>query len=145
MVSIGKSLFLAFISLLSRRMLWLMVWPVLVSLIFWGAAAWAFWTTAAGAIAAQLGRLVQPVVSYIPFDLSSIAIVSANLMLFVLIVPLVYLSALIILGIFGMDVMVDHVAARHYPNLVRKHGGSTVGSVWNAIVALCGLVLLFLF
>ena len=144
MVSIGKSLFLAVISLFSPRMLWLMVWPVLVSLILWGAAALAFWTTAAAAIATQLSRLVQPLVTYVPFDLSAIAIVSANLMLFVLIVPVVYLTALILLGIFGMDAMVDHVAARHYPNLARKHGGGTAGSVWNAIVALCGLVLLFL-
>lgn len=144
MVSIGKSLFLAVVSLFSPRMLWLMVWPVLVSLIFWGAAAWVFWTTAAGWIATQLGALVQPLVTYVPFDLSSIAIVSANLMLFVLIVPLVYLSALLILGVFGIDAMVDHVAARHYPNLVRKQGGGVAGSLWNALVALCGLVLLFL-
>ncbi len=144
MVSIGKSLFLAIVSLFNPRMLWLMVWPVLVSLIFWGAAAWVFWTGAAGWIAMQLSRLVQPLVTYVPFDLSSIAIVSANLMLFVLIVPMVYLTALIILGIFGMDAMVDHVAARHYPNLLRKSGGGTAGSVWNALVALCGLALLFL-
>ena len=144
MISIGKSLFLAVVSLFSPRILWLMVWPVLVSLIFWGAAAWVFWTTAAGWIAKELSQLVQPLVSYVPFDLSSIAVVSANLMLFVLSVPLVYLSALIIIAIFGMDVMVDHVAGRHYPNLVRKRGGTTVGSLWNAIVALSGLVLLFL-
>lgn len=144
MVSIGKSLLLAVVSLFSPRMLWLMVWPVLVSLIFWGAAAWAFWATAVGWIATHLGRLVQPLATYVPFDLSSIAIVSANLMLFVLIVPLVYLSALLILGVFGMDEMVDHVAARHYPDLARKRGGGVAGSLWNAIVALCGLVLLFL-
>jgi CysZ protein len=131
------------LSLFSPRMLWLMVWPVLVSLILWGAAALAFWTNATAAIAAQLSRLVQPLATYVPFDLSAIATVSANLMLFVLIVPVIYLTALILLGIFGMDAMVDHVASRHYPNLVRKRGGGTAGSVWNAIVALCGLVLLF--
>ena len=144
MIGLGKSLLLAVVSLFSPRMLWLMVWPVLVSLILWGAAAWAFWSSVVGWVALQLTRLVQPLVAYVPFDLSSIATVSANLMLFVMIVPAVYLTVLLILGVVGMDVMVDHVAARHYPELVRKNGGGAVGSAWNALVALCGLALLFL-
>jgi len=136
MIGLGKSLFLAVVSLFSPRMLWLMVWPVLVSLILWGGAAWAFWSSVVGWVALQLTRLVQPLVAHVPFDLSSIATVSANLMLFVMIVPAVYLTVLLILGVVGMDVMVDHVAARHYPELVRKKGGGAVGSAWNALVAL---------
>src|SRR6185503_19497339 len=61
--------------------------------------------------------------------------------MFLLFVPLVYLTALLILGIFGMQAMVDHVA-RRYPQLARRSGGSAPGSVWNGIVALCGMVLL---
>ena len=129
MPTLGKSLFLAVVSLFNPRMLWLMLWPVLVALVFWFLAAWMFWARASGWIAAQLGALVHPVMAYVPFDLTAIMALSAHVMLFVLFVPVVYLTALLILAIFGMDAMVDHVAARHYPNLVRKRGGSTSFSV----------------
>ena len=65
-------------------------------------------------------------------------------MLLVLFFPLVYLTALFILGIFGMDKMVDHVAAQMSPSPERRRGGGTAGSIWNGIVSLTGIVLLFL-
>lgn len=144
MIGIGKSLFLAFVSLVNRRMLWLMVWPVLVSLVFWGIAGFLLWVKTAVWISTQLGRLAQPLTAWVPFDFSGITLFSAHVMLILLFVPLVYLTALLILGIFGMDAMVEHVASRHYPALLRKHGGGTASSVWNGVVALCGMVLLFL-
>ena len=144
MIGIGKSLFLAFVSLINRRMLWLMIWPVLVSLVLWGVAGFLLWFKTAVWISTQLGKLAQPLTSWVPFDVSSITLFSAHVMLILLFVPLVYLTALLILGIIGMDAMVDHVASRHYPMLVRKHGGGTASSVWNGVVALCGMVLLFL-
>lgn len=143
-ISIGKSLFLAVVSLFNRRMLWLMIWPVLVSLVFWGAAGMALWVKTAAWVAGQLGRLAAPLTAYVPFDFSGITLFSAHVMLILLFVPLVYLTALLILGIAGMDAMLDHVASRHYPGLERKRGGGTAGSVWNGVVAVCGLVLLFL-
>jgi hypothetical protein len=39
--------------------------------------------------------------------------------------------------------MVEHVAARSYPGLERRRGGSLAGSLWNGFVALGGMVLLF--
>lgn len=144
MTSIGTSLLLAVVSLFDRRMLWLMLWPVLASLAFWGVAGVFLWVKSAAWIAAQLGQLTQPLATYVPFDFSGVMLVSAHVMQMLLFVPLVYLTALLILGIFGMDAMVDHVAERHYPDLVRRHGGSMAGSVWNGVVGLCGLVLLFL-
>ena len=144
MISIGKSLFLAFVSLVNRRMLWLMIWPVLVALAFWGIAGFALWVKTAVWIAAQLGKLAAPLTAYLPFDFSGITLLSAHIMLMLLFVPLVYLTALLILGIFGMEAMVNHVASRHYPDLVRKQGGGTAGSIWNGVVALCGMVLLFM-
>ncbi len=144
MIGIGKSLFLAFVSLINRRMLWLMIWPVLVSLVFWGVAGFLLWVKTAVWIAGQLSRLAGPFTAWIPFDVSSITLFSAHVMLILLFVPLVYLTALIILGVVGMEAMVDHVASRHYPALLRKKGGGTASSVWNGVVALCGMVLMFL-
>lgn len=144
MVSIGKSIFLAVVSLFNGPMLWLMIWPVLVSLVLWGALGMALWVKTAAWIAVQLGRLAEPLTAYIPFDFTGVTLFSAHVMLILLFVPLVYLTALMIIGIFGMDKMVDHVASRHYPELDRRHGGGTAGSVWNGVVAICGMVLLFL-
>lgn len=144
MIGIGKSLFLAVVSLFNRRMIWLMLWPVLVSLVLWGIAGFALWVTTAAWIAGMLGRLAQPLTAYIPYDFSSITLFSAHVMLILLFVPLVYLTALLILGVFGMEAMVNHVSERNYPGLLRRHGGGTAGSVWNSVVALCGMVLLFL-
>ncbi len=144
MIGIGKSLFLAVVSLFNRRMIWLMIWPVLVSLVLWGAVGLALWVKTAAWIAGQLGRLVQPLTAYLPYDFSAITLFSAHVMLILLFVPLVYLTALLILGVVGMEAMVNHVAERHYPALARRHGGGTAGSVWNGVVALCGMVLLFL-
>ncbi len=144
MMGIGKSLFLALVSLFNRRMLWLMVWPVFASLAFWGIAGLVLWGRTAMWIATQLGSVMQPMVDYVPFDFSGVMLFSAHVMLILLFVPLVYLTALLILGILGMDAMVEHIARAHYPALARRQGGTTAGSVWNSVVALCGLALLFL-
>jgi len=61
-----------------------------------------------------------------------------------LLVPLVYLTALFILGAFGMQKMVAHVAQRSFPALERRRGGTVAGSVWNGVAALGGMVALFL-
>ena len=144
MTGIGKSLFLAAVSLFNRRMIWLMVWPVFVSLVLWGVAGFLLWVKTAVWIAGLLARIAEPLTGWIPFDFTGITLFSAHVMLILLFVPLVYLTALIILGVVGMEAMVEHVASRHYPALARRKGGGTVGSVWNSVVALCGLVLLFL-
>lgn len=143
MIGIGKSLFLALVSLFNRRMLWLMLWPVLASLAFWGLTALVLWGRTAVWVAGQLDRFMQPLVAYVPFELSGVLLFSAHVMLILLFVPLVYLTALMILSIFAMDAMVDHVAKHHYPELARRHGGSTAGSIGNGVIALIGLVLLF--
>jgi hypothetical protein len=66
--------------------------------------------------------------------------VAANVLLFLFFVPLVYLTALFILGVFGMQKMVDHVASRSFPQLERRRGGGLAGSIWNAVVAILGMV-----
>jgi CysZ protein len=56
----------------------------------------------------------------------------------------VYLTALFILGVFGMPKMVDYVAQRSFPTLERRRGGGLAGSVWNGVAALGGMALLLL-
>ena len=114
-MSIARSLLYGFVNLLHPRMLWLMVWPMLVALAIWGTAALLLWVRTA----VWLGGLLQQWLAAAPFvarfDLGDATLIAAHVVLFLLFVPLVYLTALFILGVFGMQAMVDHVARRSYP------------------------------
>jgi len=139
-MSVAGSLLYAAASLLHPRMLWLMLWPMLVSLALWGAVALALWTRTAVWLAGVLKQWLESAMFFFRFDMGDAALIAAHVLLFLLFVPLVYLTALFILSVFGMQKMVDHVASRSFPGLERKHGGGVVGSGWNAAVALLGLM-----
>jgi CysZ protein len=131
-------------NLLHPRMLWLMIWPMLLSLAIWGAAALALWTRTTLWLAELLSHWLEPAAGFVRFDFGNATMIAANVVLFLVFVPLVYITALFILSIFGMPKMVDYVAERSFPALERRHGGSIAGSIWNGFVALAGMVLLFL-
>lgn len=140
---IGSAILNAFGSMLSARVLWLMIWPVLVALFIWGVAALFLWMRAALWIAEQLKRWIESAVFFVSFDFGGTALVASHVILFLFFVPLVYMTALLILGTFGMDELVDAVAARRYPDLARREGGSFAGSLWNSFVAVAGMLALF--
>lgn len=142
-MSVVGALLYGLANLLHPRMLWLMVWPMLVSLAAWGAVALAFWQRLAAALAGLFQRWLEPAAGFVRFDFGDATVIAAYVVLFLLIVPLVYLTALFILGVFGMQKMVDHVAQRSFPALERRRGGGVAGSIWNGVAALAGMVLLF--
>lgn len=139
-MSIAGSLLYAASNLLHPRMLWLMLWPMLVSLALWGTAALVLWARTAVWLAALLERWMESAMFFASFDLADAALIAAHVLLFLLFVPLVYLTALFILSVFGMQKMVEHVARRSFPDLERRRGGGVVGSGWNAALALLGLM-----
>jgi CysZ protein len=143
-MNVLASLGYGLVNVFHPRMLWLMVWPMLVSLAVWVTVAWILWGRLALWIAEVLKQWAAPIAGWAPFDLGTAATFIANFMLLVLFFPLVYLTALFILSIFGMDKMVDHVAAQMSPSPERRRGGGTAGSIWNGIVSLAGMVLAFL-
>jgi CysZ protein len=131
-------------NLFHPRMLWLMLWPMLVALAVWGTVALFLWTRLALWLAGMFKHYLEPALGFVRLDFGDAALIAANVVLFLLFVPLVYLTALFILGVFGMQKMVDHVAARSFTQLERRHGGGTAGSVWNGITALAGMLGLFI-
>jgi hypothetical protein len=141
-MSIAASLLYALGNLLHPRILWLMIWPVLIALAIWGAVALALWARIALWLAGLLKGWIETAVFFVEFDAGSLATFAAHLMVFLMWVPLVYLTALLILGVFGMTAMVEHVAGSSFPDLARRRGGNVAGSLWNAAVALAGLVVL---
>ena len=139
---IPASIGFAFFNLLHPRMLWLMIWPVLVSLALWGTLVFVFWTQAALWVAGLLRQWIETATLFISWDTSAAALFGAKAIIVLLLVPLVQLTALLILGVFGLPAMVEHVASRRFPQLARRRGGSFAGSVWNSVVALAGMVVL---
>ena len=142
MIKVAASLAFGFFNLLHPRMLWLMIWPVLVSLAIWGTVVFVFWTQAALSLAGLLRQWLETAAVFISWDASAAALIGAKVIIVLLLVPLVQLTALLILGVFGLPAMVEHVASRRFPQVARRHGGSLAGSVWNSVVALLGMVVL---
>lgn len=140
MNTIPNSLVYALANVLHPRMIWLMVWPLVIALGLWGTLAIVFWAQIALAIA----EWMQSGLAYVPFipdwDFATATLFAAKLLILVMLVPLIQLTALLILSIAGMPSMVEHVASRSFPGLQRRKGGSLAGSVWNSSVGLLGLI-----
>jgi len=141
-MSIARSLLYAMANVLHPRMLWLMLWPMLVALAIWGSIALALWARLAMRVALWLQQGLDYALAWTHLDLGAAALVAANVLLFLLFVPLVYLTALFILSLFGMQQMVNYVAQRAYPSLERRRGGGIAGTGWNSLVAFLGMLLL---
>ncbi len=128
--------------LFSLRVLWVVVWPMLVSLLLWLAVGITFWGTFSAWIELGLDKLgilvwlseLEP--AWIANGIQALL----HLMLFV---PLVMLTALVLTALFGMPALIRVVAERDYPLLKRDNGGSLVGSVWNAVIAVVLFVALW--
>lgn len=125
----------ALADLFSLRVLWVVIWPMLAAVLLWLVLGVAFWSTFSGWMAAALDGIgirawlaeLEPL--WIAHGLQALL----HLLLFV---PLVFLTALVITALFTMPALVRLVAARDYPELRREHGGSLIGSLWNAVIAI---------
>ena len=142
-MNVAGALLYGMANLFHPRMLWLMVWPMLVALAIWGVAALFLWARLAVWLAGVLKPWVEPALGYVRLDFGDATLIAANVILFLLFVPLVYLTALFILGVFGMQKMVDYVASRSFPHLQRKKGGGTMASLGNGIVTVLGMIGMF--
>ena len=137
---VARSLLYAFANMLHPSMLWLMVWPMLIAAAFWGALLWILGAQLVAMLAGWMQEWIQSGTFFIRWDIGGLITLAAKVLVFLLFVPLVWLTALLILSTFGMPAMVEHVAARRFPQLARRRGGSIAGSVWNGVVALAGLI-----
>jgi uncharacterized protein involved in cysteine biosynthesis len=129
--------------LFSLRVLWVVVWPMLLALLLWLALGISFWGTFSGWIEQGLDAIgIQTWLAELePAWIANALQALLHLMLFV---PLVMLTALVITALFGMPALIRVVAERDYPELERENGGGLIGSLWNAVVAIVVFVALWL-
>ncbi len=135
MEMIVRALQLAGRDLFTGRMLSLVLWPMGLALLFWGALAWGF----GGAWKAVLVDLLAAT------PMRDLAIwagaewllpYSAIFFLILLWLPAVYVTALLVTSLALMPSIVTFVAGRDYPALECRRGGTVVGSVTNGVWAL---------
>ena len=123
----------AFRSLLNPRMLALTVWPALVALVLWLGLAWAYWDAWSQGIGAWLAG--SAIGDWLPRrGFIDVVHYSAVVLLCVLLAPAILLTAVLIAAMIEMPLIVAFVAARHYPALAKRRGGSAAGSAANALV-----------
>ena len=135
----------ATISQLQPAMLLLAIGPVVLAALFWAGVMWWKWSSLVAAldtlfkampvIESVSDRLLLYGVKVIPFIFMAFALA-------VLFVPLTMVTALSFVSVVGMPLMARHVAARDYPQIERRQGGSVAASLANAFGAMCWFVLL---
>jgi hypothetical protein len=143
MKAVASSLIMAFKSQLHPKMLALLLWPMLIAIFVWLGAAFFFWH----GWASDLSGLLQETSLQEWMARGMLAAISGYLVSFILVMlllPAIYVTALVITAVFAMPIMVEHVASRDYPDLERKTGGNTAGSVTNSIVAVSIFLVLWL-
>ena len=137
---VARSLLYALTNIFHPRMIWLMIWPMLIALAVWGTVLWIMGAQAVTMLAGWMQEWIQSGTFFVRWDVGGAITLAAKVFVFLMFIPLVWLTALLILSTFGMPVMVEHVASRRFPQLARRQGGSVAGSIWNGVVALAGLI-----
>jgi CysZ protein len=132
----------AFGSLLHPKMLWLTVWPMIIALALWVTLAVLYWGEAAKWIDVQLHQWPAYEWAVSIWPLTLVAAWFGWLLLLLLFVPMVLITAVLIISIVAMPAIAAHVGQRDYPGLARLRGGTFAGSLWNAVVSLVLFALL---
>jgi CysZ protein len=143
MPAVISALSAALRSLMHPRMLALMAWPMLIAVLFWGAISFVFWDDWTAALAGLMqGTDAQAWIER--YGWNWLVAYGVVFVLILILLPVVFVTALIVTSVFHMPMMVRFVAERHYPQLEMKKGGTVAGSAWNAVVALTVYLALWL-
>ena len=133
----------AFASLLHPRMLVLTIWPILAALALWLGLAWLYWDAWSQGLGARVAGSV--VGDWLPQRVFiDMVHYSSLVLLFALLAPLILLTAVLIAALIEMPLIVNFVAARHFPLLEKRRGGTAIGSAANALIAVLVFAALWL-
>lgn len=135
MTQIFNAFSLAFRNLFNFKIIWIMVWPLLVASILWLIIGKFFWIPSAE----WLAEIIPFTIVKDWFDESDLLKIANNIgdILNVIIwVMLVIVTTMIITALFAMSSLINFVATRYYPVLDRENGGSIIGSLFHVISAI---------
>ena len=147
MMPLLTSLLRAIASQLHVRMLLLTLLPLLIGLGLWTLLLWQ-------GLQPLIDQLHQWFSQYALFKgvgermdmwgLSAIRTLMVPLMAMWLLLPLMILSALLLVLFLAMPAIARHVAANHYPQLIMRHGGTLAGSLWVSLSSFIVFLILWL-
>lgn len=130
-------------SMVHPTILAVLLLPMGVALLLWIGLSWVFWTPWVEAIRG----LIVDHASFswtAEWDMVRVAGFVAMVLLVLLLAPAVLVTALLIAALLAMPVLVNLVAGAAFPGLARSRGGTLIGSLWNAVVAIGVFVLLWI-
>lgn len=135
----------AFMSLFRPGVLWHLMWPTLLSALVWITLGAFFIDELSAAVTGFLPGL--PLIGHWFGEGSSVASHAASglftLLLWLLVLPLIYVSALLLISSIALPMMLERVGEREYPELERRAGGSQWGSLATSLKAACLFILPF--
>lgn len=123
-------------SLTERGVLWHLVWPSLFAIVLWLVLAVAFWTPTVEVVMGWIESWPWAAERLGGSELGAAAmLVAIKFMLGVLLLPLVYVTAALLVAVVALPLMLEKVAKVRYRDVEMRRGGSNTGSVLNAIAA----------
>lgn len=130
-------------SLGRRGVLWHLVWPTLVASLVWSGLLVLSWGSLIALGSAYITGL--PLVgNWLAGSEGAlmVALLMFKIGLVMLALPMIYVTAAFLVAAISLPMMLDKVAASDYADVERRGGGSSAGSVWNALTSVLQFLLL---
>lgn len=129
MTTLLSSLLRAVLDLFRPRILLLLFVPPLVALFFWGLVAFMFWTpllafgTWMSTHVLNVQQLPAWTLEWVPLTPSLVATSVAGIVVFLSVLPLAFLTTLILTALLVMPVVI-RVLSKEFPDLEKRGGGA---------------------
>ncbi len=147
MTSLATSLYRALMAQLHPPMLLLTMLPFVIAVLLWGLALWFGLQPLIDQLHAwfsdydlfrSAGKLLDSI------GLSALRALLVPLLAMWLLLPFMIVTALVLVGSFAMPAIARHVGQRHFPQLLRRQGGSFAGSLWVSLSSFAGFLVFWL-
>lgn len=117
------------------RILAIVLVPTLAAIAIWALMSWLFWDDWDAALNGLLASTA--VARWIQNWGAGWVLQSAAILITVaLLVPLVFITAMVVTEIVAMPAIVALVGERYFPGLQKRHGGTVAGSMANSALAI---------
>lgn len=140
-----KDIFLAYAravkSLTERGVLWHLVWPTLLAMVVWMVLGIVLWDPMVAGVMGWIDQWDWLSARLDGSELGAAAVlVLVKIALAVLFLPVIYVTAALLVAVVALPLMLEKVAKVRYGDLEMRRGGSNTGSAINAVAAVAVFV-----